>query len=246
MGRPEDRVHRPGRAVERRDPQAAGLAKALMNAARRRRAREQLVETSGAGALDWPPVAISIERTPLPAAMSSACSKECSVSESVYRPMSTGAPSLVSPRPSGWLCCRMIARANDCTAREDDHAARPSPGPGRRTRSRGIPCCPLRIPIPRYRRLREEAPLFHHAGRDVWAFSRFEDVQRAARDWATLLEPRRQRPRRHLPAVPPAGDLAGVDPPVHTRLRNVFRRPSIRPRSGSGSSRPIRVTATRP
>src|SRR3954447_477636 len=40
------------------------------------------------GALDWPPVAISIERAPDSAATSSARSKESSVSESVYRPTS--------------------------------------------------------------------------------------------------------------------------------------------------------------
>jgi cytochrome P450 len=33
--------------------------------------------------------------------------------------------------------------------------------------------------------LRDERPVFHNAERDVWALTRFEDVQQAARDWRT-------------------------------------------------------------
>ena len=34
-------------------------------------------------------------------------------------------------------------------------------------------------PYPVYRRLREEAPLYHNAEHDFYALSRFEDVERA-------------------------------------------------------------------
>src|SRR5664279_2244376 len=90
------------------------------------------------GALDWPPVAISIERTPLVAAMSSACSNECSVSESVYRPISTEAPCQVgcaeswrSRRVVPWYPCQRLH-----TEGEDD-AASCAGGVERRTHPMG-------------------------------------------------------------------------------------------------------------
>ncbi len=68
------------------------LAKAAWNA-ERAGALARSRSTSRWGALDWPPVAISIEPTPLAAAISRASSKACSVSESVYRPMSNRSSS---------------------------------------------------------------------------------------------------------------------------------------------------------
>jgi cytochrome P450 len=81
-------------------------------------------------------------------------------------------------------------------------------------------------PYPVYRRLRDEAPLYHDGGADVWAFSRFDDVQAAAKDWATYSS----EVGGHGNDVDdtyqlflPAGDMAGVDPPVHDRLRAALR-----------------------
>jgi cytochrome P450 len=81
-------------------------------------------------------------------------------------------------------------------------------------------------PYPVYRRLRDEAPLYHDDRADVWAFSRFEDVQAVAKDWETYssalggfgndLDDTYQ-------LFLPAGDLAGVDPPLHDRLRAALR-----------------------
>ena len=42
------------------------------------------------------------------------------------------------------------------------------------------PLIPLDDPYPVYRRLRDEAPIYHDVRRDVWAFSRFDDVHAAA------------------------------------------------------------------
>jgi cytochrome P450 len=81
-------------------------------------------------------------------------------------------------------------------------------------------------PYPVYRRLRNEAPLYHDVHTDVWAFSRFDDVQAVSKDWET-----------YSSAVGglgndvddtyqlflPAGDLAAVDPPLHDRLRAALR-----------------------
>ena len=85
---------------------------------------------------------------------------------------------------------------------------------------------PLDDPYPTYRRLRDEAPVFHAADIDVWALTRFEDVRAAASDWETFstsasgtgndLDDTYQ-------LFLPAGDVAGNDPPIHTRLRTALR-----------------------
>ena len=48
------------------------------------------------------------------------------------------------------------------------------------------PLAPLDDPYPVYRRLRDEAPLYHHEQRDVWALSRFDDTLAAVKDWETF------------------------------------------------------------
>jgi cytochrome P450 len=88
------------------------------------------------------------------------------------------------------------------------------------------PLLPLDDPYPAYRRLRDEAPLYHDEQLDLWAFTRFDDVQAASKDWETFsssvggfgndIDDTYQ-------LFLPAGDLAGVDPPVHTRLRGALR-----------------------
>jgi cytochrome P450 len=88
------------------------------------------------------------------------------------------------------------------------------------------PLLALDDPYPAYRRLRDEAPLYHDERLDLWAFSRFDDVQAASKDWETFsssvggfgndIDDTYQ-------LFLPAGDLAGVDPPLHTRLRGALR-----------------------
>lgn len=88
------------------------------------------------------------------------------------------------------------------------------------------PLVPLDDPYPIYRRLRDEAPLYHDERRGLWALSRFDDVVAASKDWETFSS--------SVGGVGndvddtyqlflPAGDLASVDPPVHTRLRAALR-----------------------
>jgi cytochrome P450 len=92
------------------------------------------------------------------------------------------------------------------------------------------PLVVLEDPYPIFRRLRDEAPLYHDAERDIWAFTRFDDVQSAARDWATYSSGARGGNDLDDGAdlFQPAGDLAGVDPPNHERIRAVLQ-PAFKP-----------------
>ena len=84
---------------------------------------------------------------------------------------------------------------------------------------------PLRVvddPYPTYRRLRNEAPLYRDEERAIWALSRFDDVQAAARDWKTFSSSEGNDHDDGHQLFEPAGDVAGIDPPDHTRLRKAL------------------------
>src|SRR5690348_8632892 len=88
------------------------------------------------------------------------------------------------------------------------------------------PLVALDDPYPIYRRLRDEAPLYHDERTDLWVLSRFDDVQAAARDWETFSTSEGGMGNDvddTWQLFLPAGDLAGVDPPLHTRLRGALR-----------------------
>ena len=88
------------------------------------------------------------------------------------------------------------------------------------------PLVALDDPYPVYRRLRDEAPLYHDDRLDLWALSRFDDVQAASKDWETFSSSEGGSGNDlddTYQLFLPAGDLAGVDPPVHTRLRAALR-----------------------
>ncbi len=76
-----------------------------------------------------------------------------------------------------------------------------------------------------YRRLREDAPLYHNPERDFWALSRFADIEAAFRDTerfssahGNILEVIRANPR-----IPP-GMFINEDPPEHTIHRALVAR----------------------
>src|SRR3954451_22656399 len=88
------------------------------------------------------------------------------------------------------------------------------------------PLVPLDDPYPTYRRLRDEAPLYHDEESDLWVLSRFDAVQAAAKDpetFSSSVGGRGNDVDDTYQLFLPAGDLAGVDPPVHTRLRGALR-----------------------
>jgi cytochrome P450 len=74
-------------------------------------------------------------------------------------------------------------------------------------------------PYPVYRRLRDEAPVHLNHERSIWVLSRFDDVQRAGRDWRTFssaegvdIDDSRLGP----------GSFLDADPPRHDELRKIL------------------------
>ncbi len=65
--------------------------------------------------------------------------------------------------------------------------------------------------------MRREVPLHHDAARNLWAVSRYADVEAVLLDWESFSS--------RTPSVPePAGHLAVQDPPRHTQLRRLVSR----------------------
>ena len=79
-------------------------------------------------------------------------------------------------------------------------------------------------PYPLYQRFRDEEPCTYNPQADFYALFRFEDVWNATLDWETMsstygpsLENRGEIPGQFF-------SIIGMDPPAHTKLRNVVSR----------------------
>jgi cytochrome P450 len=80
-------------------------------------------------------------------------------------------------------------------------------------------------PYPTFRRLREEAPLYHNEEYDFWAVSRFEDVERGLVDWGTYISGRGGILELIKAGIEmPPGVLIFEDPPRHTVHRGLLSR----------------------
>ncbi len=80
-------------------------------------------------------------------------------------------------------------------------------------------------PYPVFRRLREEAPLYHNDTHDFYALSRFEDVQRGLVDADTYISSRGAILELIKADMEmPPGTLIFEDPPVHTVHRGLLSR----------------------
>ena len=84
-------------------------------------------------------------------------------------------------------------------------------------------------PYPTFRRLRDEAPIYHNERHDLWALSRYADVEKALRRLADALE----HPQRHPRLIKatkagaitlPTGVVLFEDPPLHTMHRGLMSR----------------------
>ena len=80
-------------------------------------------------------------------------------------------------------------------------------------------------PYPTFRRLREEAPLYHNEQHDFFAVSRFDDVQRGFGDRQTYISGRGGILELIRSGIEmPPGVLIFEDPPVHTVHRALLSR----------------------
>jgi cytochrome P450 len=80
-------------------------------------------------------------------------------------------------------------------------------------------------PYPVFRRLREEAPLYHNDHYDFYALSRFEDVERGLADRETYISGRGAILELIKADIEmPPGVIIFEDPPVHTMHRGLLSR----------------------
>jgi cytochrome P450 len=77
-------------------------------------------------------------------------------------------------------------------------------------------------PYAAYRVLRNEFPVYRNEQRGFWALSRFDDVQRAAREWRRWSSAEGVNLDDTLSLTGP-GNFIAADPPDHDRLRRVVR-----------------------
>jgi cytochrome P450 len=80
-------------------------------------------------------------------------------------------------------------------------------------------------PYPTYRRLRDEAPIYHNDELDFWVLSRYADVEKALLNWQVFSSSRSDileivRADMDLPP----GVILFEDPPVHTMHRGLMSR----------------------
>ncbi|HIF94253.1 MAG: cytochrome P450 [Myxococcales bacterium] len=102
-------------------------------------------------------------------------------------------------------------------------------------------------PYPTYRRLREEAPVYHNDKLDFWAISRHADVMAAFKDpkrfsnsHGVSIDPLARGPRARA-----GTSFLAMDPPEHTRFRSIVAR-SFTPRRVAALEPRIReLTAAR-
>jgi cytochrome P450 len=71
-------------------------------------------------------------------------------------------------------------------------------------------------PYPIYRRLRDEAPVYHNERMGFWALSRFQDVWNATLDWESFTSVHGQTLEKVSVPLP---IMISMDPPRHTRVR---------------------------
>jgi cytochrome P450 len=80
-------------------------------------------------------------------------------------------------------------------------------------------------PYPVYRRLRDEAPIYHNEAYDVWALSRHAEVEKALVDWEHFSNCRSDILEIIQSGMDlPSGVVMFEDPPLHTMHRGLMSR----------------------
>lgn len=98
-------------------------------------------------------------------------------------------------------------------------------------------------PWPVYRRLRDEAPVYHSEKWGFWALSRFDDVRAAARDHETYLSYQGIDIDDTAKDMSSPGFLPDVDNPRHDQLRRIVQR-SFLPRTVAKLEHDVRRVVT--
>ena len=97
-------------------------------------------------------------------------------------------------------------------------------------------------PYPTYQRLRDEAPVYHNEKMNFWALSRFEDVWDAHLDFDTFSSAWGQTLEKVMTPLPM---MLSMDPPKHTRVRQLVGRVFTPRRIGELEPTVRRITAER-
>ena len=79
-------------------------------------------------------------------------------------------------------------------------------------------------PYPLWKRMRDEAPVWHNDRYDFWALTRFHDIERAHKDYATFSSAYGTTVETMASEPTDTGMIIWTDPPKHTRLRNLVSR----------------------
>jgi cytochrome P450 len=100
-------------------------------------------------------------------------------------------------------------------------------------------------PYPLWKRLRDEAPMYHNTKHSFWVLSRYADVEAAHKDHATFSSAHFTTIEMMTPEPnEDTGMFIGLDPPMHTRYRGLVSR-AFTPRRISGIEHEIRAVARR-
>src|SRR5271155_2829905 len=79
-------------------------------------------------------------------------------------------------------------------------------------------------PFPLYRRMQDEAPLYHNSDIGFWALTRFDDVLGGLADWEGLSSAQGTLIEQIQSGRPPPDMMIFNDPPRHERLRRLIGR----------------------
>ena len=100
-------------------------------------------------------------------------------------------------------------------------------------------------PIEIYRRLRDEAPVYHNEKYGFWALSRYDDVLQAQRDWKRFTSTHGvSLDDLVTPGPSEANSIIVMDPPDHDRLRALVSR-AFTPRAIAGFEPLVREVEAR-
>ena len=98
-------------------------------------------------------------------------------------------------------------------------------------------------PYPHYRAARENDPVFYYAPGDFWLLTRWEDVNRAFRDFKTFINTGAVALEKEAPELFPHPMFIHSDPPAHTQIRNLFM-PFMTPHALAALEDSIRAKTT--